>query len=255
MNTKQKFNLFERLHIPGNPIILYNIWDAGSAKIVAEAGAKAVATGSHPLASAQGYDDGEIIPFDRLLAIVEQIVNTVQVPVSVDFEGGYAKRDNELLAKNISKLLEAGVIGVNFEDQHVGEDTLFDIKAQMERIAILRNISNRMDSPLFINARTDLFLKEKVNGKHATLVSEAKERAQAFEEAGANSFFVPGLYDPDLIGEICQHVSLPVNVIKTPTAPDHSELAKLGVGRISYGPYAYRALMDTFRDKVANVHS
>jgi 2-methylisocitrate lyase-like PEP mutase family enzyme len=251
--TVEKFNRFKALHQPGNPIILYNIWDAGSAQLVESAGAKAIATGSHPLAHAQGYQDGENIPFNQLLTTIEQIVASVTVPVSIDFESGYAGQDLELLSENITQLLQLGVVGVNFEDQKMGEGGVYDIDIQVERITTLRRVSSDLDLPLFINARTDLFLKEKDKSKHSELVDAACTRASAYEQAGANSFFTPGLDNLDLITDLCQQVELPLNIVKMPSAPDNQTLARAGVGRISYGPFAYRSLMDIFKETAQEI--
>lgn len=247
MSALDKFRRFKELHVKGNPIMLYNIWNAGSAQALVEAGAPIVATGSKPLALSQGYPDGEVIPFEVLLQTVLQIVNAVSVPVSIDFEGGYAKLDHELLAKRTASLLETGIIGVNFEDQVVGSQGLYDIETQAKRVAIVRKAAQDRNAPLFINARTDLFLKEKDKQKHAGLMQEAIMRARAYQDAGADGFFAPGLAHPELISDLCERIDLPVNIIKTPTAPAKSELAASGVARISYGPYAYLELMNTFQ--------
>ncbi|NRB52867.1 MAG: isocitrate lyase/phosphoenolpyruvate mutase family protein [Saprospiraceae bacterium] len=255
MNTKEKFEQFMGLHQSGNPILLYNAWDAGSAKALEEAGATAVATGSKPLALSQGYPDGEHIAFDQLLTTVQQIVSSISIPLSIDFEGGYAKADNVRLAENTSRLLETGIVGVNFEDQVIGVGGVFDIDTQKVRIATVRSAANKMEAPLFINARTDLFLQEKDKSKHAGLMDEAKKRAEAFAAAGADGFFAPGLDNLDLIVDLCQSVALPVNIIKLPSAPANQDLANAGVSRISYGPFAYLELMATFREKAEQLFS
>ena len=254
MNHPEKFEQFKQLHIAGNPIILYNIWNAGSAKMLAEAGALAVATGSKPLALAQGYPDGEVIPVAHLLETVRQIVQSVEIPVSVDFEGGYAKSNQALLVENIAKLLNEGIVGINFEDQVIGGEGVFDVPTQKSRIAAVRNTADNMGSPLFINARTDLFLQQKDQSKHAGLLAAAKARADAYQEAGADGFFAPGLYDLELITDLCRHTELPVNIIKTPKAPSIQALADSGVGRISFGPYAYLELMAALRDKAGQLY-
>ncbi len=246
MNTRQKFEQFLGYHQPGNPIILYNCWDAGSAQKVVEAGGFAVATGSKPLAMAQGYADGENIPFDALLHTVGQIANSVEVPVSIDFESGYAGSDHMLLAEHTTQLLGTGIVGVNFEDQRIGVGGVYDLDTQAQRIATVRKAAEQNESPLFINARTDLFLQQKDRTEHAGLVAEAISRGQAYKQAGADGFFIPGLLDLKLISEVCSQVGLPVNVIKFPDAPSHQELAAQGVARISYGPFAYVQLMNLF---------
>ena len=223
MSQVDKARAFAERHRPGSPLLLYNIWDAGGAKAIAEAGAKAVATGSWSVAAAQGYPDGQAIPLDLLLRIAERIVATVDLPLTVDFEGGYAEAPEDLAA-NLARLIATGAVGINFEDQVVGGaqgcEGLYAPEVQCARIAALRRAAEAADLPFFVNARTDLFLKEKDRGKHGDLVSEALERAAAYAEAGASGFFVPGLVDPDLIGAVCEAAGLPVNVMMLSGAPD-----------------------------------
>jgi hypothetical protein len=116
MNQAGKAARFAELHVKGAPLLLYNAWDAGSAKSILDAGAKAIATSSWAVAEAQGYRDGEAIPIGLVEQIVTRITGTVDAPVTVDFEGGYSD-DDGVLAENVSRLLELGVIGINFEDR------------------------------------------------------------------------------------------------------------------------------------------
>jgi len=242
MSRVEKARAFADLHKPGTPLLLYNIWDAGGAKAIAEAGAKAVATGSWSVAAAQGYPDGQAIPLDLVLTIVARIAATVDLPVSLDFEGGYAEAPDDLAA-NLARVIAAGAVGLNFEDQVVGGSGLHAPEVQCARIAALRSAAEAAGLPFFLNARTDLFLKEKDRAKHGGLVAEALERAAAYAEAGACGFFVPALVDPDLIGAICEATSLPVNVMMLDGAPSTESLASLGVARISHGPGPYFTAM------------
>ncbi|MGZ3256036.1 MAG: isocitrate lyase/PEP mutase family protein [Croceibacterium sp.] len=224
-------NRFAELHKPGDPILLYNIWDVGSAKAVAAGGAKALATGSHSLAEANGFPDGEKIPFNLFLDCIRRIVQGVDLPVSADFEGGFAV-DPARLADHAQYLAETGAVGCNFEDQEVDGPGLHPIEQQAKRVAAI------VESGLWVNARTDLFLRKLVAGEDPndrSLFDEAIERAHAYAEAGANSFFVPGLSDLQLIADICAASPLPVNVIK-PADHDVAALAGAGVARISWGP-------------------
>ncbi len=238
MTQAEKARRFNDLHVPGDPLVLYNIWDAGGAGAIAKAGAKAVATGSWSVAAAQGYPDGQAIPLDLVLTVLSRIVATVDLPVTLDFEGGYATTAEEVAA-NVARVIDAGAVGINFEDQVVGGSGLYSAPDQADRIGAIRQTAEAASLPFFINARTDLFLKEKDRGKHEALVPEAKERAAAYAEAGASGFFVPGLVDPALIETICKATALPVNVMMLKGAPATQDLASLGVARISYGPGPY----------------
>jgi len=239
---------FADLHVPGTPLVLYNIWDAGSAKALSEAGAKALATGSWSVAAAQGYADGENIPFALLLMIVQRITASCELPLSVDFEGGFSQ-DLEDISTNIGELLHTGVVGINFEDQQIGGTGLYSIAQQCDRISALRRAARERDIELFVNSRTDLFLKEKDRTQHKNLQSEAIERSEAYAEAGASGFFVPGLQCEKQIAELCNAVRLPINVMMMEGMATHSELAQCGVARISYGPGPYiKAMASLVRD-------
>ncbi len=243
-NPSQKAQDFTALHIPGDPLVLYNIWDAGSAAAVVKAGAKAVATGSWSVSGAQGYGDGEQIPLSLLVQIAERISQTVDVPLSVDFEGGYAAGGAELTG-NVAQVIKAGAVGINFEDQIVGGTGLYSIEEQSDRLRAVRAAG----SDLFINARTDLFLKQKDTNQHAALLDEAVQRANAFALAGASGFFVPGLTDLDLIAQVCKASPLPVNVMMRGEAMTRAAVAKAGVARASYGPQPFVDAMQAVADR------
>jgi 2-methylisocitrate lyase-like PEP mutase family enzyme len=237
MTQSEQANRFAALHQPGQPVRLYNVWDAGSARAVADAGATAIATSSWAVAAAQGYRDGEDLLLERLLDVAERIVDSVDLPVTVDFEGGYAESEEDL-ARHVTRLLDLGVIGINFEDRVVKGQGLYNADHQARRIAALRRAAEKQDIALFINARTDLFLGQK--GDPALSIDAALERAHAYATAGASGLFVPGLIDEALIARICEGSPLPVNVMMMEGAPTAERLAALGVARISYGatPYA-----------------
>ena len=244
MNSqKEKAEKFAALHIKGDPVVLFNIWDAGSAKAVAEAGAKAIATGSWSVAAADGYADGEELPLEAALANLRRITATVDLPVTLDFEGGYAP-DAEGLRANISKVIEAGAIGVNFEDQVVGGEGLYSIEEQSKRIANVRATADTASFPLFINARTDVFLKTLPAAATAEQVKEVIERTEAYAKAGASGLFAPGLRDAAIIKELCGASPLPVNIMVIADTPSNKEMAELGVARISYGPGPYRKMIE-----------
>jgi 2-methylisocitrate lyase-like PEP mutase family enzyme len=239
MNTAAQARAFAALHIPGDPLILYNAWDAGSAQAIAEAGAKAIATGSWSVAAAHGFGDREQLPLDLALANAGRIVASVELPVTIDFEGGYAV-EPEAFAANLKRLAETGAIGCNFEDQVVGGEGLHPVALQAERIRAGRA---SVGPDFFINARTDLFLKARPETHGAAMVDQALERAHAYAEAGASGFFAPLLADLDLLARFCEACPLPVNFMAFTGAPATAVLAKAGVARISYGPMPYRLAM------------
>lgn len=248
VSQTKKAKQFAALHVKGTPLILYNAWDAGSAKTIVDAGATAIATSSWSVASAQGYEDGEDLPLPLAEQIVERIAAAVDVPVTVDFEGGYSDDDRKL-ASNISKLLDLGIIGINFEDRVVKGSGLYDIDRQAKRIAAIRHAAERKGVPLFINARTDVFLGNSGD------IDEALERAKAYASAGASGFFIPGLTEADHIRRIAEEATLPVNVMVMEGVPSNDKLAKLGVARVSYGPIPYIETMEALQKKAGKVFS
>jgi 2-methylisocitrate lyase-like PEP mutase family enzyme len=248
VSQTKKAKQFAALHVKGTPLILYNAWDAGSAKTIVDAGATAIATSSWSVASAQGYEDGEDLPLPLAEQIVERIAAAVDVPVTVDFEGGYSDDDRKL-ALNISKLLDLGIIGINFEDRVVKGKGLYDIDRQAKRIAAIRHAAERKGVPLFINARTDVFLGNSGD------VDEALERAKAYASAGASGFFIPGLTEADHIRRIAEEAALPVNVMVMEGVPSNDKLAKLGVARVSYGPIPYIETMEALQKKAGKLFS
>jgi 2-methylisocitrate lyase-like PEP mutase family enzyme len=232
-----KFETFAALHVPGDPVILYNIWDVGSALAVVAAGAKALATGSHPVADANGWPDGQQVPLEFVLANAKRIVEAIELPLTVDFESAYSA-DPELGAVNVARLAATGAVGCNFEDQVIGGEGLHPLQLQTRRIAAIREA---VGDQFYINARTDLFLKTQTYDD--ALMDQVVERGKAFADAGASGFFVPRLADPKQIERVVREVPLPLNVIAFPGAPDKKVWAEAGVARISHGPFPHRALM------------
>jgi 2-methylisocitrate lyase-like PEP mutase family enzyme len=250
MNQVEKAARFAEFHVKGRPLLLYNAWDAGTAKAILDAGAKAIATSSWAVAEAQGYRDGEAIPITLVEQIIARIVSTIEAPVTVDFEGGYS--DNEgVLAENVSRLLEFGVIGINFEDRVVQGAGLYPIDRQARRIAAIRDAAEKKGVDLFINARTDLFLGQP--GDPAQSVGHALDRAKSYAAAGASGFFIPGLRDDALIGRICDDVAMAVNVMVMDGVPTTERLSELGVARISYGAIPYIRAMKALREEALKV--
>lgn len=228
------------LHTPATPLVLYNMWDAGGAIALQAEDAPAVATSSWSMATAHGCQDGQILPLPFVLQIVAHIAAAIQCPLSVDFEGGYAELP-EQLAGNAALLLAAGAAGINFEDQLVAGSGLYPAAEQAERIRAIRATADQAGIPLFINARTDLFLQQPE--RHASVLDQALARLEVYAEAGADGFFVPGLSDPTLIAELCRLARLPINVMTSEACSKPRHFADLGVARISHGPAPYLQAM------------
>jgi 2-methylisocitrate lyase-like PEP mutase family enzyme len=235
-----KFDDFAQLHVPGDPVVLFNAWDAGSAAAVAKSGAKAIATGSASVAIADGFGDGEEMPIDLALANAERIVGAVPLPVTVDFEGGYAATAEGLIA-NGRRLAATGAVGCNFEDQAVGTDRIYDIDDQARRIAALRE---GVGKDFFINARTDLFLKAGPDSHGSALADQSIERGRAYAAAGANGFFILGLASLSLVERICSALDVPVNAMHLPQGPTRAEWAGAGIARVSHGPFPFMAMQE-----------
>ena len=239
MTSNDRFQRFAALHISGEPLVLFNVWDAGSAQAVAKAGAKAIATGSASVAMANGLGDGQEVPLEFALANAKRIVEAVDLPVTVDFEGAYSDDPAEG-GRNMALLAATGAIGCNFEDQLVGGEGLHPIAVQAERIAAARAA---VGPGFFINARTDLFLKAPKETHDDAMLDEAIARVRAYAEAGASGFFVPMLGDLGLLRRLCGESPVPVNFMTYPGCPSDADVAATGVARISHGPFPYMALM------------
>ncbi len=216
--------LFHRLHAGPDLLILANAWDAQSAKVIEQAGARAIATSSAAVAWAHGYGDGHNLPVARLVETVAEIARVVAIPVSVDVEGGYSDEPARV-GENVGAVVEAGGIGINIEDGAGTPDLL------CRKIEAVRATASRAGVDLFINARCDVYLRRLKEGEDA--LAETLARARAYREAGASGLFVPGLIDLHTIGEIVRGATLPVNVMAQKGLPPAAELKGAGVRRLS----------------------
>ncbi|WP_257387487.1 isocitrate lyase/PEP mutase family protein [Tahibacter caeni] len=245
---------FRSLHQPGTPLVLFNIWDAGSAKAVAAAGAPALATGSWSVAAANGYADGERIPLETALANLRRIVASTPLPVTFDLESGYGDGAGDV-GRTIAAAIAAGAVGCNLEDSFPTDGSLRPLDQAAARIAAARAAADASGIPFFINARTDVFFQQKAEAHDAATVAAAVERAKAYAAAGADGIFVPGLVDARLIADVVRASPLPVNVMVMPATPARAELAAAGVARISYGPGPYLAAMKAVQDAAAALYA
>jgi 2-methylisocitrate lyase-like PEP mutase family enzyme len=249
-NQHEKAEHFHALHAPGKPLVLFNIWDAGSAKAVAAAGAQAIATGSWSVANANGYADGEHTPLEVAIENLSRIVGAVDLPVTIDLESGYDK-----IAQTITQSIQAGAVGCNLEDSFPENGHLREIAAQVKRLEAARNAADQASLAYFINARTDVFLEPSNRTHDAAMIDETLERAQAYAAAGANGLFVPGLTDETLIAQLVAASPLPVNIMVGDNTPSLTRLAQLGVARVSHGPRPYLLAMKALEEAAHNASS
>lgn len=234
------------LHQPGKPLVLANIWDAATAKLVVEAGFPAVATSSGAVAESLGYADGQDAPVTEMLAAAARIARVVSVPVTVDAEAGYGLPADDLVAR----LLAAGVAGCNLEDtEHPGR-TLRDPAQQAGFLAAVRAAAG---AALVINARVDVFVRAAGTDEKA-LLPDAIARAKAYLAAGADCVYPIVIRDPDVVREFTAAVApAPVNVMMLPGGPSIAELAALGVARVSMGTGVWRTAQAELRSRLADI--
>lgn len=249
MDQSSKAKLFTELHVKGEPLIIYNAWDGGSARTIAGCGAKAIATGDHPVGFAHGFskDDFAGFTFEIYLTTIKEIAGRIgELPYSVDINNadGLVGED---LKERIRTVIQAGAVGINYEDSGANEEVL-SIKDQVERLQTIRTTADEAGVPLFINARTNIFITSD-KSQHAGLLDEAVERADAYKTAGASGFFAPGLNDLELITQLVSRVDMPVNIIRLPGAPGTKELAAANVARVSFGPVPQMAMTEWLKDQ------
>lgn len=246
MNPSPRSELFRALHVSGRPLVLVNVWDVGSATVVAGTGARAIATSSWAVAAALGYPDGERVPAELALAMLERIVAAVSVPCTVDIESGYGASP-EAVARTVRRVAGAGACGCNLEDGVGDGRTLRTVAAQAARIRSARQAASESDPGFFINARTDVFMIAPAGGSDEGRVREVIERGHAYKAAGADGLFVPGLLAPQQVDAVVRGVGLPVNVMLDGIDSSWDALRAAGVARVSFGPAAYLHAMAALR--------
>ncbi|HEY5017618.1 MAG TPA: isocitrate lyase/phosphoenolpyruvate mutase family protein [Streptosporangiaceae bacterium] len=233
----------------GGIFVLPNAWDAGSAVMIAAAGAQAIATTSAGVSWSLGRPDGQNLTREEAAAVVARIAAAVDLPVTADIEGGYGS-DPAAVAATVAAVIEAGAVGVNLEDSGAPGGGLFDPAAQAARVRAARAAAADAGLPeLVINARTDVFLFQ--IGEPEGRLDDVLARAAAYAAAGADSLFVPGLLDLGTLATLTGKVSLPVNVMVGPGAPDVAALAAVGVRRVSLGQAITQAAYTLVRTAAA----
>jgi len=233
-----------RLH--GGPAILVlpNVWDVASARLVEHAGFKAIATSSAAIANSLGYADGERISRAEMLAAVKRIAGKVALPVTADLEAGYGS-EPEAMTETVKAMIEAGAVGLNLEDgTNDAASPLVETELQVNKVRRIRETASSLGIHVVINARTDVYLAQA--GEPAGRFEHAVGRARAYRKAGADCLFVPGVYDAETIGRLVKSIDGPVNVLAGAATPPVAELERLGVRRVSFGSWPARAALGLF---------
>ena len=235
MTQQEKAKLFYKLHHSKDLLVLPNIWDCLGAKLLENLGYPAIATASASISFTNGYNDGENIPFSDLLAILKTIAASVNVPVTADIESGFAETEDRL-KENIRQVIQTGVVGINFEDTDKKTNGLYPVEIQSQRIRVIKKVSKEMGVALFINARTDVYVRGKGLDAPGSKLEEALKRGVAYKSAGADCFFPLAIQNEDEIKAIVKQLQMPVNIILIAGVPELNTLDDIGVKRVSLGP-------------------
>jgi 2-methylisocitrate lyase-like PEP mutase family enzyme len=244
-DLKAHADRLRELHHVGEVLVLPNVWDAASAKIVAEAGFPVVATASAAISAMLGYPDGEGAPWQEMFAAAGRVARAVSVPVTVDAEGGYGMEPREL----VGRLLEIGAVGCNLEDTDHRAGGLVEAGAHAERLAAIRAAAGDAGVPIVINARADTFLPAS-RVPEEERVAEAVRRGGLYLAAGADCIYPIGVSDEKDIATLVAGIPGPINGNTRPGGPDLAKLRELGVARVSYGPRLYREALANLKAAV-----
>ena len=254
MSQATKAQQLLSLHTNGTLLILPNVWNPIGARMLEAKGYSAVATASAAIAESLGYSDGEQLKLDTMLEMVTRIVRSVDVPITADFEAGYSDTI-EGLQENISKLLDTGAVGLNFEDSFDDSAHLRPIAEQVERIQAVREVAERRSVHLVINARADSFFAEGFSSDEER-IEDVVTRLNAYTKAGADCVYPVGRGDKETLKILRKRISAPINVLATAKTASLKDLQELGINRVSFGPYIFRSLlakMSAMQDEILNM--
>lgn len=254
MSQSEKAQQLLSLHNNGKILILPNVWNPIGARMLESKGYAAVATASAAIAESLGYSDGEQIKLETMLDMVARIVRSVDVPVTADFEAGYSDT-LEGLQENISRLLDTGAVGLNFEDSFDDSSHLRPIPEQVERIKAVREAAERRGIHLVINARADSFFADGFSSDEER-IEDVVTRLNAYTKAGADCVYPVGRGDKETLKILRARISAPINVLATAKAASLKDLQGLGINRVSFGPYIFRSLlakMSAMQDEILNM--
>jgi 2-methylisocitrate lyase-like PEP mutase family enzyme len=250
---RAKAEVFRAMHDRSRILVLPNAWDAMSARVIEDAGARAIATTSAGVAFSVGYPDGEAIPLDEMVAAIARIARVVTIPVTADIESGFA-HDAREIAETVRRVIDAGAVGINLEDQvHDGTHSLYDLDVAVDRVGAAREAAESAGVPLVINARTDVYLLG--IGEPDSRFEHAIRRANAYRKAGADCLFLPAVTRRADIERIVPALDGPLNLLAFPGIPTIAELERLGVARLSVGTGLTLGAMSALKKTVAELLS
>jgi 2-methylisocitrate lyase-like PEP mutase family enzyme len=244
-NQVERAAAFRALHVKGKPLLLVNVWDAASAKVVAAEGAPALATSSGAVAAALGYADGQKLPLAEVHALVKRVAAASDLPLTVDFEAGYADSPEET-ARNVVELVKLGAVGINLEDglSSAGPG-LVPVEAHAAKIRAIRAAVKAIGSDVFVNVRIDTFLRKFSDGQPR--IDETLVRAKAYTAAGGDGMFVPLCNDLPTLTVLAKAIEKPMNAMVVPGFPSVQELSAAGMARISLGAWSMRDAYEHLR--------
>lgn len=254
MSQAAKAQALLNLHANGKLLILPNVWNPIGARMLEGKGFSAVATASAAIAESLGYSDGEQIKLESMLEMVARIVRSVDVPVTADFEAGYSDSISGL-QENISRLLDTGAVGINFEDGLDDSSRLRPMAEQVERIQAVREVAQKRGVHLVINARADSFFADGFSSDEER-IEDVVTRLNAYIQAGADTTYPVGRGDKETLKILRKRISAPINVLATAKTASLKELQELGINRVSFGPYIFRSLlakMSAMQDEILNM--
>ena len=256
MSQAAKAQILLTLHNNGKLLILPNVWNPIGARMLESKSFPAVATASAAIAESLGYSDGEQLKLDSMLDMIARIVHSVNIPVTADLEAGYSDSISGL-QENISRLLDTGAVGINFEDSWDDSAHLRPIPEQVERIQAVRAVAEKRGIPLVINARADSFFAEGFLSLEDR-IEDVITRANAYLKAGADCIYPIGAGDKETLKVLRQRINAPINVLASAKTASLKELQEIGINRVSFGPYIFRSLLakeSAMYDEINNLGS
>lgn len=250
-----KVEEFKVAHQKDKPLVLLNIWNESSANELIKNKIKLIPTGSYAMSDFYGYQDGEKMPFEEIMYVVEKI-NTPTNFITVDIESGYAS-NLPALASTIEKIVNSGAIGINIEDKKSNTDRLYSIEEQSERLRCIKQKLTEINKELFINVRTDMYFMgdSAKNNQNEALLHQTIMRINAYEKTGIDGIFIPGLKNKEHIKTITKQTTLPVNIMLDVKEDSIVDYLNSGVSRISFGPSIYLHYNDSEKNELTTFYT